>query len=103
MSDMRERLIDLIRQEQSCSSEDIADYLIANGMIVLLCKVGDTVYQVDEVRTYPSTIRQITYTASNVIFVTENIVFDERAINISIFLTREEAERALKERGNDHA
>lgn len=75
-----------------------ADYLIANGVIVPPCKVGDTIYQIDGVRIYPSTIHEITYTASKVIFVTENIVFDEQAINNSIFLTCEEAEKALERR-----
>ena len=64
-------------------------------------KVGDTIYQIDGVRIYTSTIYEITYTENKVIFVTENVVFDERAINNSIFLTREEAERALKERKNN--
>ena len=107
MTDMRDRLVELLNVDMSgCEgdyAEELADHLLKNGVIVLPCKVGDTVYQVDGVRIYPSTIVEITCTASNVIFVTEKIVFDERAINSSIFLTREEAERALKERGNDHA
>ena len=78
--------------------EHLADYLIEHGVIVLPCKVGDTSYQIDGVRIYASTIYEITYTENKVIFVTGNVVFDERAINNSIFLTREEAEKALKER-----
>ena len=102
----RERLIRLM-QEASQSKSDyagniglgqIADYLLEHGVIVLPCKVGDTIYQIDGVRIYASTIYEITYTENKVIFVTENVVFDERAINNSIFLTREEAEKALKER-----
>lgn len=72
----------------------LAENLIANGVIVPPCKVGDTIYQIDGVRIYPSTIHEVTYTSSKVIFVTENIVFDEQAINNSIFLTREEAEKS---------
>ena len=69
--------------------------------IELPCKVGDTIYQIDGVRIYASTIHEITYTSSKVIFVTENIVFDEQAINNSIFLTREEAEKVLeRSKGN---
>lgn len=82
----------------STKVKELADYLIANGVIVPPCKVGDTIYQTDGVRIYTSTIHEITYTANKVIFVTENIVFDEQAINNSIFLTREEAEKVLKER-----
>lgn len=81
----------------SAKVKELADYLIANGVIVPPCKVGDTIYQTDGVRIYTSTIHEITYTLSKVIFVTENTVFDEQAINNSIFLTREEAEKALKE------
>ena len=78
--------------------EEYAEELLANGVIVPPCKAGDTIYQIDGVRIYASTIYEITYTENKVIFVTGNVVFDERAINNSIFLTREEAEKALKER-----
>lgn len=64
--------------------------------VELPCKIGMAVYQIDGERIYASTIHEITYTTSKVIFVTENIAFDERAINNSIFLTREEAEKALE-------
>lgn len=84
-------------ERNSAKVKELADYLIANGVIVPPCKVGDTIYQTDGVRIYTSTIHEITYTLSKVIFVTENTVFDEQAINNSIFLTREEAEKALKE------
>ena len=77
--------------------EHLADYLLEHGVIVLPCKVGDTIYQIDGVRIYASTIYEITYTENKVIFVTGNVVFDVRAINNSIFLTREEAEKALEE------
>ena len=93
---MRNRLIKLLNTDMSgCDgdyAEELADYLIANGVIVPPCKVGDTIYQTDGVRIYTSTINKV-------IFVTEDIAFDEQAINNSIFLTREEAEKALKEKG----
>lgn len=79
-------LIDMPR-----GKEYLADYLISNGVIVPPCKVGDKVYQTDGVRIYESTI-------INVVYDTYGIAFDERAIGESIFLTREEAEKALKER-----
>ena len=34
-------------EEEDFSNEQVADYLLANGVIVPPCKVGDTVYQVD--------------------------------------------------------
>ena len=69
--------------------------------VELPCKIGMAVYQIDGERIYASTIHEITYTTSKVIFVTENIAFDERAIDNSIFLTREEAVKAL-ERSRDN-
>lgn len=67
-----------------------ADYLLENGVIVPLVKVGDTVYQTDTAgRIYASTVK-------NIIYDTSSITFDERAIGTTVFLTKEEAEKALK-------
>lgn len=49
---MKERLIELIKSSSQYVCEDaylverIADHLLANGVIVLPCAVGDTVYQI---------------------------------------------------------
>ena len=75
--------------------EMAADHLIANGVTVHACKLGNKIYQTDGVRIYESTIGEITITAKHTIFVTENIAFDERAIGKSIFLSHEEAEAHL--------
>lgn len=101
----RERLIELLRNtlwgtlcdhcgadrgsEREKVLEVTADYLLEHGVIVPPCKVGDTVYQIDTERIYESKVRTI-------IYGTSNIAFDERAIGKIVFLTREEAERALK-------
>ena len=61
----------------------------AGRLVALPCKVGDTVYQIDAERVYESEVKWI-------IFDCDDIAFDERAIGGSIFLTREEAEAALK-------
>ena len=61
----------------------------AGRLVVVPCKVGDTVYQIDAERVYESEVKWI-------IFDCDDIAFDERAIGGSIFLTREEAEAALK-------
>jgi hypothetical protein len=113
---MRDRLIELIKHDNcpnpyfcsekckysessDCHSERIADYLLANGVIVPPCKVGDTVYQQDGVRIYESVIEEITIDIAAVrpnkmIFYTNKITFDQTAIGRIIFLTREEAEAA---------
>ncbi len=48
------------------------------------------VYQTDGVRVYEGAVRKV-------IFETSGIAFDRNAIGKTIFLTREEAEQALKE------
>lgn len=40
-------------------TERMVDYLLASGVILPPCKVGDTIYQTDGVRIYASTIREI--------------------------------------------
>ena len=66
----------------------------AGQLVVLPCKVGDTVYQIDAERVYESEVKWI-------IFDCNDIAFDERAIGVSIFLTREEAEAALAQKGGE--
>lgn len=91
----RERLVELL--DQNCGyveeqkAEMLADYLLENGVIVSPVKVGDTVYQTDTAgRIYASTVK-------NIIYDTSSIAFDERAIGTTVFLTKEQAEKALKE------
>ena len=66
----------------------------AGQLVVLPCKVGDTVYQIDAERVCESEVKWI-------IFDCNDIAFDERAIGVSIFLTREEAEAALALKGGE--
>ena len=85
-------ILKLAAQALSTTPDHLRDLLQAekNGrMVVLPCKVGDTVYQIDAERVYESEVKWI-------IFDCDDIAFDERAIGGSIFLTREEAEAALK-------
>lgn len=100
----KERLVELIKDSlirhvgKSCLlAENIADDLLANGVIVPKYKIGDRIYQTDGTRIYESSIHEITYTASKVVYVTESIVFDETAIGTSIFFSREEAKAKLEE------
>ena len=51
---MRDRLIELIESARywgSGTSAEIAEYLLANGVIVPPCKVGDTVYRIVKMST----------------------------------------------------
>lgn len=54
---MRDRLIELIKNAEEVFPKDkpvldieefVADYLLAKGVIVLPCKVGDTVFIIDD-------------------------------------------------------
>ena len=57
--------------------------------VVLPCKVGDTVYQVDDIRVYALEVRNLIYDAGI-------LAFDESTIGKTVFLTRAEAEAALR-------
>lgn len=72
------------------------DFTDRSEWVHLPYKVGDKIYQTDGIRTYESTIGKIDISSTNTVYCTENISFDERAIGNSIFLTREEAEKALE-------
>lgn len=104
----RDRLIemlDIIIQPGEKTLGDIADYLLANGVIVPLCKVGDTVwfetYKKNAtvcVGVQPHKVDRI-----DVICVcdTKNLVetnIREWEFGQSVFLTKENAKQALKER-----
>ena len=81
----------------------VADYLLANGVIVPPCKVGDVVYDIctifDESTLKPKTVikpRTIDF-ASSVSFLIESkgLVISEKDFGKTVFLTKEEAENAL--------
>ena len=121
---MRDRLIKLIRQAKKHTKNAIsdierdmifADYLLANGVIVPPCKVGDTVYINDilGVVAKPYEIVHITtdtdsegidfyfeaYPKGEKLLCRANLrYFYDNSIGKTVFLTREEAEQALKER-----
>lgn len=121
---MRERLIELIRGARkttkgaSCDLEReglFADYLLANGVIVPPCKVGDTVYFISSrYETIGRRKTQVDFVDEGVV---DNIVVGQKGVpqidvcnddNVWMFfdadedfgrvafLTREEAEQALK-------
>ena len=101
---MRDRLIELIHQadmslwnSEKPFAETYADYLLANGVVVPPCKAGDTVYCLE---TIGNPIND--YVVQNVgITATQGGWGIERGFNDfgkTVFLTKEEAEQALKER-----
>lgn len=114
---MRDRLIKLINNYPCMStaedcfiesiSSDFADYLLANGVVVPPCKVGDMVYFVieDDVTEEGKYIskQQINDVSTKGIFVSDSLTEENCGIFIpfsdfgkTAFLSEEEAERALK-------
>lgn len=81
----------------------LADYLLANGVIVLPVKVGYTVYNIDGECVSDSVVIECKIDECATGFKSqtyygEEMEFDDYDIGKCIFLTKEEAEKALKER-----
>ena len=112
---MRERLIELLGDY--LYSEQIADYLLKNGVIVPPCKVGDKVYYVSDSPINLSVQANTIYDAHITRMVTTQYgttlvvqihnsygcteIPDINDFGKTVFLTREEAEAKLKERKED--
>lgn len=119
-NDMRDRLIELIQDIKLCNPtnwdkpEFMALALLANGAILPPCKVGDTVYffsgVLEEVcESKVIKIEQNYYTPSNSFWFSIEYLSKQigtqvihipinQAIGKTVFLTREDAVKALRER-----
>lgn len=121
MNKQRERLVELLwcanmdfnqyeddMNEKGFPKEDwdeyVADYLLEDGVIVPPCKVGDKVYAISSVFD-ESTLESKKVVKTRVIdfisspsFLIESrgLIMAERDFGKTVFLTREEAEQALK-------
>lgn len=114
----RERLIEILNNApKSLRYEDLPDYLLANGVIVPPCKVGDRVWELCRCddgmyRIFPMTVTKISPYGSvrwikdkeptvwN-IYATSDYTYmykDFYDFGKTVFLTKEEAEKALKAR-----
>ena len=76
----------------SLNCSKLADYLLEHGVIVLPCKVGDTLYCQSAIKGHVTYLK-----APDIEWIFEN----REIFGKEIFLTREEAEKALKEWGNN--
>ena len=104
---MKDKLIELITESGACfdcfpvagydekQKQTIADHLLANGVIVPPCKVGDVVYKTSVL----GEITELKIKGFDCGIATEpyNIIPIEN-FGKTVFLTKEEAEQALKER-----
>ena len=112
----RERLIELVKQslikhiDKTCKlAENITEDLLANGVIVPPCMVGDMVYRIGEgnaiIKALVSDWKKesdgdwLFRAFYSVNGSASTILFSDRNIGKTVFLTREEAEKALEERG----
>jgi predicted GIY-YIG superfamily endonuclease len=113
----RDRLIELKRQSVNYALEkadergglvcidDEVDYLLANGVIVPPCKVGDTVYLIPTYNGKPycgitqDKVQMIGITSRGVHIKARNHHDHNKMYMLgkSVFLTKEEAEEKLKE------
>ena len=104
--DQRKRLIELLYEAEAQvnndlpSLEQIADHLLANGVIVPPCKVGDTVWIAGEYRgVYSAIVRTMFFSHSGVEMVrTTKCDIPFHDFGKVAFFTHEEAEKALAER-----
>ena len=106
---MRDRLIELIGQARAMEASGIqckvsngyiADYLLAEGVIVPPCKVGQTVWFPSEYYDgpYPLIITRLEIYEEETILYSEGGEWHPEDFGKTVFLTREEAEKALAER-----
>ena len=117
--DVREKIVEILKQapfEGKVLDEwwleekikRIADHLIANGVIVLPCKVGTAVYipeiEVDKIerkvvtKIYRTTVDEYSVNARYIMYHTrKGNNFTDSMVGKTVFLTREEAEKALEE------
>ena len=105
---MRERLIELLRDTFNYTKgvcidfdeavEINADHLLANGVVVPPCKVGDNLYYIPFGSTITKwEIRSIEIMQDDIVFHCGRTFFLKFDIGKTVFLTREEAEAKLKE------
>ena len=91
----RKRLVELMIEAKRTDPETgsftdyLADYLIEHGVIVLPCKVGDILYCESAIKGHITHLK-----APDLEWIVEN----RELFGKEIFLTREEAVKALKER-----
>ena len=100
----KERLVYLLRKtmdeqyekRQLITPQHTADYLLANGVIVPPCKVGDTVWSAFwSVRSHK--VIRIEIIESELVVATNDYRFNFSDFGKTVFLSREEAEAKLKE------
>lgn len=113
---MRDRLVELLQEytdnnNGGGSNHGRAEYLLANGVIVPPCKVGDTIYFVSRGEIIPMVVNCISFNGNykyclNCNYADEErhgyslLTFTDKVRGYMFGFTREEAEKALAEVAN---
>lgn len=111
---MRDRLVEMISQVQYMGGLEgkLADHLLAEGVIVLPCKIGDTIYFVSRGEIIPMVVNCISFNGNyqyclNCNYADEEqygyslLTFTDKVRGYMFGFTREEAEKALAERSEE--
>ena len=96
---MRDRLIELIEEwHKNAPTQYLADHLLDNGVIVPPCKVGDKLYIVADVskKIIECTIIGVWLYEHSCMVITDSGTIHNKSFGKTVFLTKEEAEQALK-------
>ncbi len=102
-NDMRDRLVHLLfpasadLYENKIGIPEFADYLIANGVVVPPCKVGDKVYAFSYPRTDIIVIDEEIVESLSFQVETDECYYDEDKFGKTVFFTKDQAEQKLKE------
>ena len=95
----RDRLIRRLNDWGIAEAEPLADYILANGVILPPCKVGQTVYYILFGKVYKGKCHAITQHENRLQIHLYDCDFDNASIKAeNVFLTKSQAEEALKER-----
>lgn len=79
-----------------------ADALLANGVILPPCKVGDVIYHLYPIQgIVAKKVKRIQYGSYGLMIADGNGVFHSDVIGKTVFLTKEEAEKVLAERSKE--
>lgn len=105
---MRDRLIELLNKKYDhfCDQcgvnkdshyiENLADYLLSNGVIVPPCNVGDKVWEINTENPFEEDLRVIETKVEGFFVGTSIDIHSMDSFGKTVFLTKEEAEKALK-------
>lgn len=105
---MRDRLIELLEQAEGLKNNDMpsleeeADYILANGVIIPPLAIGQEIYVVWDSSGFKKyTVENFVYYGFDIVFSADGenggCTFTKDDINSLVFLSKEDAEKRLRE------